>query len=506
MFRVILADDEPIMQKALLALIDWKAMDCEVVHSFSDGQAVLECLDAVKPDIAILDIRMPGASGIDIARFIYENRLPIKVILLTAYADFSYAQQAVSYGVSEYVTKNGATDGVVRAVEKCKRQLLRKGDALPPKERAQMFIKSVLDGSVCAGKELAREAEQCALALKRYALVKLEICAPTDSRMACRMEELLKSVFQEGKVYFVPMGKSCFCAILTPAGEDVARRCTPLAETFSALTGLDVFIGVSAPAFGVQTLCDAYAQADAALEERFYQRETHVHAFQASAPEAAREESGAARMEAVACQVELGSVPRAMQQLEGMLEEIQRCGLPPESARRRGRTLIDLLRARLEKMGVEWPNDEKAQRMVSQCRFFDEYSGGLIKVVQDACRAVARALESGGNVVLSAQRYIKENYRRPITLTEIAGAASVNPSYLSRAFKEKTGATIVDTVNRLKMERAMALLDEKRLRVYEIGLDVGFEDTAYFCRLFKKFTGVSPRAFQERRADSAKEE
>lgn len=97
MYRVMLADDEPIVRKALQTLIDWKRLGCEVVFVASNGREVLEHMEEEAPDILVTDIRMPGADGIALVKYVKEHELPVQVIILTAYADFSYAQAAVKY-------------------------------------------------------------------------------------------------------------------------------------------------------------------------------------------------------------------------------------------------------------------------------------------------------------------------------------------------------------------------------------------------------------------------
>ncbi len=120
MYKVLLADDEPIMRRALQSLIDWNGLDCEIVYVAQNGYEVLEFLKENQVDIVITDIKMPGADGIEISKYVWENKLSAKVILLTAYADFSYAQSAIKYNVMEYVIKTGVFDELICAVEKCK--------------------------------------------------------------------------------------------------------------------------------------------------------------------------------------------------------------------------------------------------------------------------------------------------------------------------------------------------------------------------------------------------
>lgn len=73
-YKIMLADDEPIMRKALQSLIDWKSIDCEVIYVAQNGEEVLETLEIVRPDILITDIKMPGGDGVEISKYIWEKK------------------------------------------------------------------------------------------------------------------------------------------------------------------------------------------------------------------------------------------------------------------------------------------------------------------------------------------------------------------------------------------------------------------------------------------------
>lgn len=173
-YKVVIADDEPIVRKAMQALIDWEGMDCRLIRLAANGQEVMEELQKGIPDILILDIQMPGMSGIDLAKYVWENELPCRVILLTAYADFSYAQQAIKYDVVDYVIKTGAFDDLVTAVEKAKAELRRveeEHDLENQEVLQENFFKSVFDGSLYQEEEIRTRARQAGISLEDGYLV-----------------------------------------------------------------------------------------------------------------------------------------------------------------------------------------------------------------------------------------------------------------------------------------------------------------------------------------------
>jgi AraC-like DNA-binding protein len=95
-----------------------------------------------------------------------------------------------------------------------------------------------------------------------------------------------------------------------------------------------------------------------------------------------------------------------------------------------------------------------------------------------------------------AERYIWENYTHKISLKEIAAAAGLSAPYFSSIFKEEMGENLSNYLNRLRVERAAALLTESDLPLNEIARACGFEDQSWFSKIFKSYTGVSPGKYQ----------
>lgn len=106
MYRVVVADDEERILEGIENLIDWDTLNSEIVFTATNGLDVKEYLSAHRADILITDIRMPGVTGMDLAQWIHENKIPTRVIFLTAYSDFQYAKQAMTYKVEAYVLKD----------------------------------------------------------------------------------------------------------------------------------------------------------------------------------------------------------------------------------------------------------------------------------------------------------------------------------------------------------------------------------------------------------------
>ena len=134
----------------------------------------------------------------------------------------------------------------------------------------------------------------------------------------------------------------------------------------------------------------------------------------------------------------------------------------------------------------------------------------LAEVLNRACAEIAFAQEkalpdAGGEhaditAYDRAVAYLNEHFSEQFSLEDMAVSLFTNPSYLSRVFSQRSGCTISQYRNILRVQRAKVLLAESGRSILEIALLVGFDSASYFCRKFKEITGVSPQDYRRRAA------
>jgi DNA-binding NarL/FixJ family response regulator len=113
--RVVLADDHAVVRKGIRQFLE-EAGDIVVVAEAANGEAALDTIRQEKPDVAVLDIQMPRRTGIQVTRAIRDERLPVGVLVLTAYDDDPYVQAVLEAGANGYVLKNASSEEIVQAV------------------------------------------------------------------------------------------------------------------------------------------------------------------------------------------------------------------------------------------------------------------------------------------------------------------------------------------------------------------------------------------------------
>jgi DNA-binding NarL/FixJ family response regulator len=113
--KVILADDHAVVRAGIRQFLE-RAADIDVVAEADDGEAARRMLEEFKPDVAVLDLQMPKASGIEITRWLRSTNLNVGTLILTAYDDDPYVMAALQAGANGYVLKTAAPDEIIQAV------------------------------------------------------------------------------------------------------------------------------------------------------------------------------------------------------------------------------------------------------------------------------------------------------------------------------------------------------------------------------------------------------
>lgn len=133
-YKILIIDDDPIILEDILSMIDWKKEGFDVITAINGEQGLQKTLSYV-PDIIFTDVRMPYMDGLSMVKEIKKTGVTAKILMLSAYGEFSYAREAIQFGVSEYILKPELSETVL--LEK----LTRIRAQLDGTEKSPQFIK-----------------------------------------------------------------------------------------------------------------------------------------------------------------------------------------------------------------------------------------------------------------------------------------------------------------------------------------------------------------------------
>ena len=482
MKRVLVVDDERPVIDHIVRIIERELTgEFTVAGIASSGRETLETVPVVKPDILVMDVRMPGLSGLDTIRELRHRGVDPAVVLSTAYERFDIVREALELGVSGYLLKPVARDALVRSLRLAAARLDRE-TGRPQEDAAQMAAEAFLLG-LMAGRGDARPLLARLQISKPWALV-----GAADFRRGTAADrEALESALQYKSQALCGPLASGRCAIYLPLAsldeaEDAERR---LAETVEQTFGGDYRSGRVRLGFAVRSVDELDGAWTEALARLARGRVGTAGRF-AGSLEAAEDFEDALGQ---------GDAARLRAALDAALAPFETA--EPAPADRYG--VIALLGAALVKLAASGHIDEPTARAALEfddLRQAPEREFGLL--ARSRLPIITSALSRARRwspALTEAVEYLGSHYGDAITLDLVAEAVGVAPKRLSRHFIEELGQGFSDYLIDLRIGKAKILLSLPGVSVKQISKECGYPDPNYFARLFKKVTGTTPSEF-----------
>lgn len=497
MLKMLIADDEPVIINGLKMLIDWSQLGIEICCTCENGSDALREILVRKPDLALLDISMPGMIGIEILKSLHAVNARTKVIFISGFQDFSYAQDALNYGAVEYLLKPVKKEELLRAVRKC----------LPVPANYE------LPDPAASGNGLQEAfSRAAALSPSRYLLVAVQPLGLTGRNQMeiqlinfsffgqldtlCRQEKC-GFAFQKGQQYYLLLTD------MTDEQADIWLR--EAQKKLSQSNGCSVGF-VRSPSTKQMNEVPTYTQPCWDACRRYFY-------FDGWLPDTVL----------VMDQSPFGNASEYSSRLHALQEEIAATFLEPDrtactaaidnyldtvarAADGRADTAVyhllvcrRMVQDKLERSGV--PCAGGSGELMDAAREAADYRALTVLFCRSLDelydRVAGQVRKNEHKDIHKVTAYIAEHYRENLTLEVLAKHIHMNSFYFSSYFKKQVGQNFKDYLNRVRMEHAMELLLSTDKRSYEIADEVGFRDYRYFNEVFSRYYGKTPAAYRK---------
>lgn len=518
MMHILVVDDERHVIDTIMHIVRTKLADnFEIAGSASSGRQAIELTMERKPDIVIMDVRMPGVSGIEAIRELRKRGSSAAFILATAYERFDIAQEAVGLGVVEYLLKPVGAEALATALGRAarivsERSTLESRD-LESREReawTRDFAEAALLYGIALGERFGDRLDHYRIALgldEAYASLGVVAIAGSSAQESAAIHARLRdSLRYKTRVLVGPLAAGR-CVLLVPLRsiEDPSEGTvqTMLTKEFSAE------LASGALHFG---LGGAVAMADARLS--FAEAMRRLVTGRLAAHDTTEPPAGSATLafyheETILAALESGEVERARLAFESLLASaVDRRGTPSAAeparldviAASRIMSLFgQIVRSLLAHDSLEPPVARAGLDLSGLASAMTDARGLGSAAFEDIARCQFEALVSAMNprsshspAVARALDYIHDNYGRQISLELAAEAVGLSPNRLSKLIVTETGRGFSDCLIEYRMARARSLLRVPGASIKRVSLECGYPDSNYFSRLFKKMTGRTP--------------
>ena len=512
--KLLICDDDISTVDVIQSQLHGEELGITVFFRAYNGEVAKEIIAKEKPDLILCDIGMPKCDGIQVLKYIHEHEIDTEFAFLTCHEDFSYAQTALQYGASDYITKPFEMEDLRRALQRMAATARRKKASHQAQWDSTMnsVLRQISDGMYGSD-----QATVNSLLIRNGIHYKAESswhmvvsCADlTDAVREVWRQELLMytlgrlhdEVLAEyiGSAYtLVHMDErflwcTCFVPEHLCSTHVLEERCRNLMEMCKNHTSLN-------PVF---LISDPFPLYDAGnIKSRMHSRMRKIclyagKIFYLQKPEPAESlaptfldssrihhylkkhdtQSFLEYIRAVTDQL-ADSKDYTRQAMDHLRRElihafaacIRDNGIPESEI------FSDSDVSALEKISVH-----SADNMFRYAQVLYEKVDYRLREVMDADDIIARV-----------ESYIQDHFRENINREDVAAIAYITPNYLSKQFRIKKGMNLREYINQIRIEEAKRLLLTTNLSVSEVAGLSGYENISYFSTVFRKYTGMSP--------------
>jgi two-component system response regulator YesN len=533
-YKILLVDDETPVREGIRNRTPWERYGFTVIGEAGNGIEALEIIDEFHPDVVITDIRMPYLDGMELIKQIRYSYPPITIIILSGYDEFTYAQQAIRYDVSEYVLKPVSVEDICNLLERTAKRLdediVRMQDQdrlLNAYTQALPLIKEKFLVSLLTSVQQVAENSVIAKA-KEYgfdlsgdefivATFETDHTQEESPLQAMAMLQVAEEVLLKENNALVFQFENQVIAILTDNSfsqkqydsvflKKTFRLAEQLHAYLSKYFSFPITIGLGTLEHSPSAIALSYKQALGALNySSFYPDQNILFISDLEKPLAEMNKTNFESLcSTFIASVKMGTEEQVNANIDKLFGE-QAAALSADGLQSYMLEIIASLNELVENYGYSLIslNDEQEQRNI-----FSEL--GTLSTLGKARRWFSR-LACTINTTISGQRQnshiqfveqakslISTHYPETgFGLDQVCDMIAVSPAYFSTTFKRETGLSFVQYLTNARLSRAKELLERTEERTYEIARAVGFAEPNYFSFCFKRYEGVSPSQYRQ---------
>jgi two-component system response regulator YesN len=541
MISLLIVDDQKHQVDSLATTMPWEQYGISQIHTAYSGQVALEIIRTHAIDILITDIRMPGISGLELIQFVNEQNKNIDCILLTGYAEFEYAKQAIELHAIYYFIKPVRDEVMLDAVSKIvdKRQSERKQHQIfeyatsivhqnLPLLKENLLL-DVLQNTGISINQLTEKLDMYRIPFPYGHQVKMvaikldpyfyESYGAADMKLfqfaVLNMAEELFSVSYHIWGCKAPQGHLIMLLLPKTKDEETAVHwnaeqeqnwlslANRLTENVDYYLKGQITTYVANPAQFPEEIPAAYSSLLSMLMKSNQQRGMIISAPQLGTDRAMKPLRSLYEQPLLIRLMDTRDREKLNHKLSDIFSELEHSQSDSQAhlreaylhllssftylAHKNGKVLEDIVgsaSSRAEHNAIHSAKLLKTWSLVILDALFDE--GSL--QIDDNHRQLVNKVHS----------YIEQNLGEDVTLQSIGDSVYLNAIYLSQIYKEITGENLSEYILRARMEKAKILLEQSSFRIYEITERVGYQSSQHFIRTFKKYYGVTPEIYRKR--------
>ena len=533
MFKVFLVEDEIVVREGIRKNIQWEQYGFSYAGDAPDGELALPLIRQIQPDLLITDIKMPFMDGLALSELVRKELPRTKIVIISGYDDFTYAQQAIRMGVEQYllkpVIKEKMVDLLVSLQKKMEAEQQQRDYLSMFQREAQeyeafsrrRFFEQIVTGGLSVS-EISETAKSMDIDLNApgynillfsLSSAQYDASAPEGYTDAlARLQDRVTNYFLSRAELILFRWNITTHAVLIKGGTDEimsrTAECVWGIQALCEAAGHEInwHIACGSPVARLSALPACFSEASRILSYRYLCPEEHIlseesiQGVQKTRTITLEPNKPEVDQERIRCFFSSGSVEEIESFIDQLLRSASVEGVPLSMfCRYLTMTAYFAAAAYLDSIGCHaesyWPPELRPKDNISTPGEARDY---MRQILLHTIRLRDRESRKQQRDLLSkAIGFIDEHYpEETISLDKVAQKVNISPNYFSAMFSQEVGQTFVEYLTGKRINEAKRMLRQTDLRSSEIAYAVGFRDSHYFSFVFKKVSGCTPSEYR----------
>ena len=508
MISVLLVDDEKIVREGLRVLLDWSSLGCCICGEASNGKEALLQIERYHPSLVLLDIRMPGMPGTELMEKARAAGYEGDFIILSGYSDFKYAQTALHFGASFYITKPVDEEELEKAVLSVREKIAEKNKQETSRSQYLQKARTTVLLDLLTGRDFnpAINYPEMGLASPIYQVIIYEGYTPyfhaydfSDILMITNQDNhSFESLTIENQNVILLKGNFALSRF-----QDCLKHYESGTQKGSPL--YSIFLTYGPAVFSLQDISRSYQVCHSLMQRRFFcSEDQHVLSYEALPaplllhPSASPSLSRSFSDELVSY-IKTCNKRRICEVLDRLQKELYYSSDDITAIKY---FLADIfLQVKQDIMhtygDLELPFAHNAAilELIENKHYLYE----IIQYFSEQFDMIIRGIGHDGSdhVFDDILDYLERNYAESLKLEVLAPLFGYNSSYLGKLFSQKAGMGFNAYLDQVRLKKAMELLENTDMKVYEIATRTGYKNVDYFHQKFRKYKDMSPAEYRQ---------
>lgn len=503
MYNILIVDDEYLARNKLLFLLDWNQYNFHIIGEASTAGEAIEFLKTNQVQVVFSDVYMPDMDGIKLAEYIHMNYPEISVVIFSNYSDFNYVKGAFSANVIDYILKNNLNEETIlntlQTILHKKQNVSVHSDILPLIERERKYREYIKQALLSGSSEFHPENVMIAvMGISNYRL-SMQLYTEQEQDMLYQNFENTIARIITGIDSFVVFNDGCNIILYLPFSQEnsqlkimntVSEYIRQINSAIYKFFNFDLLWGVSVLSSAEYTVHQCYDEALSMLINQPSRGQKTPFDTQ---------ESATIRLSISMEKSLLSAISDLnMTKVNQCLEQIFEPITPADKMEWLINDLTSIAAKFCNEFGISMTETLSLPAASHIPQIYLSWSKELFKHIIDT-RLSKKTLRYQSNYAHAAMEYIAQNYNNAdISLGDIAKYVGISEQHLSKVFKNETGKTISAYLAEYRIERAKELLQKHDTNLKYVYSKIGFSDNSYFCTVFKKYAGCSPKEYKKK--------